>query len=371
METDEELLRKPIVFISEKIHTITNCGYTVKDVMVEDFTILGTMIKTYLEEINTGVRAQCQCSYNIVAINSNFINYSLNGYKHLIKHPNSYNDQEDEEINSDDDECDEESVTESQKSKKSKKEKKPKKPKKASSRAKQGNGTSFNSSVSLHVKIMKMPMKPYILKCFPQTGYIQITGVNKEDMSDAKEVIISIIQELFYIKGVLEPNINVEEVLSTLKIGLINYKLTTNMRNKRIILDAHKIYYYLNLGEIIIPNAEIELSPLKICDNKILFKVQFEDALVGKRTQITVKIYYSGKINICGSKCIRHTDIIYEFLYNFFDTYWYDVVAIKMRTDAELLQLNERLARDREKQHELYLKTKEILTKFLGQPSET
>jgi|688.fasta_scaffold250959_2 hypothetical protein len=346
MATDEELLEKPITFISDKVHTITNCGYTVMNVMIPDFKELGLLIATYLDDINKGIREQYNCDYNIVAINSNFINYSLIGYESLLKRS------DDSEQDPADDKA-------------PKRAKKPKKVKKKSSRARQGNGSSFNSSVQLDVKIMKLNIKPYILKCFPQTGYVQITGVKHEDMSDAKKVIISVVQELLHIKGVVDPIIDVDAIFSSIKIGLINYKFNIIMKNKKILLDAHKINYYLGLGELFIPNAKIILKSLEACDNKVIFKVQFDDAVIGKRTQITTKIYYSGKINITGVKYPHHSDIIYEFLYNFFDIYWYDVVALKMRTDAELLQLTERLARDKRKQHELYLKTKEILMRLL------
>jgi hypothetical protein len=384
MATDEELLKKPITFISKNTHTTTNCGYTVLGVMDRNFELLGTQIKTYLEDINAGNVPQLECYYNIVAINSNFSNYSLTGYEHLIKTTKVLVQK--------------------------------------SSRARQGNGTSFNSCVELNVKFMKYNVKPYKLKCFPQTGYIQITGVKHEDMQDAKDVITAVVHELTYIgllyapvifkpdeystrdtdeystrdtdeysargtdeyseeeteiieekteiieekpeiieKTIKLPEIDMDSILKSVTVDLINYKCFIITNSPRVILNAHKILYFISIGEIFIPFAKIKIPSLSECDNKLIFKVQFDNATKGKKTDITIMIYYSGKINIRGSKSIEHAKIVYEFLYKLFDTYWYDIVVLKMRTDAEMQELHKRLEHDKQEKEELIRKTLAIL----------
>lgn len=308
---DDALIQMPERFITENKHTTINSRYKLSGIMIEDVVLFGSYVANYLNVLNSSpdhpaAAFREKLRSKIMVINSNYVNYSIEGYEQYVKVPDDT---------------------------------------KYRVRKHQGNGTSFNSCVEL---ITVMNDHIYKLKCFPKSGCTQITHLLYLDMHDGDEIIEDLIEEFKLINTMANfqnPEPDHQIITLSREIDLINYKCSIVKSCERIIVNIFELSQILEEYTTYIPNCIIFCPELTTNDNTLSFKVKFDDACKGKKKEITVKVHQSGKIGITGSKSIQHSEIIYEFLKLFIRSNWSRIITIIPRTDVDQMEVERERAR--------------------------
>lgn len=310
---DEILIQMPEKFITDNKHTTINARYILNEIMSTNVILFGNYVANYLKLLNSLegashplAEAREGLKSKIMVINSNYVNYALEGFEEYVKLPDDT---------------------------------------KHRVRKHQGNGTSFNSCIEL---ITVLNDHIYKLKCFPKTGCTQITHVLHLDMHDGDEIIADLIEEFKLINTFAQaPNPEPGKQIITLskEIDLINYKCSIVKSCERIIVNIFELSQILEEYTTFIPECTIFCPELTANDNTLSFKVKFDDACKGKKKEVTVKIHQSGKIGITGSKSIQHSEIIYEFLKLFIRDNWVKIITIIPRTDIDQMKVEQEKAR--------------------------
>jgi hypothetical protein len=258
------------------------------------------------------------CDEHIIKFSSNYLNPPITY--------NSTTPQE-ELINSDNDDnisliIEEESVNEP---KKRGRKKKNKNKFLVIPRKKQGNGTNFNSQITITIKSFKNPDKNYNIKLF-RTGSIGIPGIT--DLEDVKFCLDYLVEKL---KKNFDSNI---ELLS-FKSNMINFK-TFFIKDDNKIIKLKKLVQLLNENNSDILHIPIFISEEKNNSISIRFK---NDPEYTVKKDFLVEIFLSGKINIKGVYPLEFMKERLKIIENYLFNPIYSIIIDKLDNKKEILDI--------------------------------
>jgi hypothetical protein len=197
------------------------------------------------------------------------------------------------------------------------------KEKKKITRKIQGNGTCFNSQITLYVTRDPPHIFPFKFKVF-RNGKIQLPGATQRSIREVVKCISFVVKFL---------NVNVSgksHVLADLRPVMINYKFAIKLQPEQLIdLNAFRqiverdmvimesdepiqVISLIDGSRVVVPAIE----SIKYTRQNVKLSVRFKTPMPQKPKKcIRLNVFKSGKLNLLGSRSLVATQIICDYIY--------------------------------------------------------
>lgn len=201
-----------------------------------------------------------------------------------------------------------------------------KKIKESKNRKIQGDGTCFNSQITLYIVLDENYNKTYKVKVF-RNGTIKIPGVLNSDLSDARRVIQIVVQVL---KECLLTNVELISLHATMR----NYKFNVADESQLVNIEVLKQKFIdaeINKDPLINGIFQIKYNPERYPGLSVKFTTP---NATNKKKETTIKMFQSGKINIDGANEQDQALYYYNMLNEFYLQYEKEIIFTPLLIDS-------------------------------------